>query len=45
MGNFGLEFYLRKAGLTKGRIIIMERGRGVHRFRTLKNDRHHRDKV
>lgn len=33
MGNFGLGFFLRKAVLTNGRIIIMERERGVQSFR------------
>ena len=29
MGSVVLELYLKKAGLTKGRIIIMERGGGI----------------
>ena len=33
MGNFGLGFFLRKAVLTNGRIIIMERERGIQSFR------------
>lgn len=41
MGSVVLELYLRKAGLIKGRIIIMERGGMFKRLWALKNDRRH----